>query len=87
MGGESFKIETALCDEYALLPAFWHGMTPAEKQQCMAIFEKHNNKFSVACLKEFNTSAHIPLLDMQDLRLYIELAVDNRSHLDRGLPE
>ena len=34
-------------DVYALLPAFWHGMTPDEKKLADSIFKSHENTFSV----------------------------------------
>ena len=51
-GGESsFKAEVVR-DPYTLLPAFWHGMEPAEKKLAASIVSSYGNAFSVACVKE-----------------------------------
>ena len=85
-GGQSFKVEAQL-DEYALLPSFWHGMEPEEKKLAMSILERHQSTFSVACVRALHSELHVPLADMQNLRVCLELAENDRSHLDRRLPE
>jgi hypothetical protein len=81
-GGDSFKPEKFL-DVYALLPAFWHGMTPDEKKLADSIFKSHENTFSVACVKQLHTQVHVPLSDMQNLRVCLEEAAVDPSHLER----
>ena len=86
-GGEgSFKAE-AVRDEYALLPAFWHGMEPDEKKLALSILESHSHSFTAACLRELHSKVHVPMADMQHLRVCLELAAKDPSHLERGVPE
>lgn len=81
-GGASFKDEDVL-DRYSLLPSFWLGMLPSEKERCMQIFNAHNAEFSVPCVKDLMTSMNIAAKDMQSLRLCIEMAVEEPSHIQR----
>jgi hypothetical protein len=85
-GGLAFK-EESVVDAYALLSPFWHGMMPEEKKLAMTIFQSHENKYSVACVRELHSRVHIPLSDMQALRVCLEHAEQDPSHLDRGVPE
>ena len=86
-GGEgSFKPE-AVRNQYALLPAFWHGMEPAEKKLAASILESHAHSFTMLCLRELNSKVHVPFADMQHLRVCLELAAQDPSHLERGVPE
>jgi hypothetical protein len=85
-GGLNFKPETHR-DMYTMLPTFWHGMLPDEKKQAMAIAKADDMNFSVACVRELHSKVHVPLGDMQNLRVCLELAVEDPSQLDRGLPE
>ena len=86
-GGEgSFKKE-AVRDEYALLPAFWHGMEPEEKKLAASILSVHANSFTVQCLRELHSKVHVPMADMQQLRVCLELAAKDPSHLERRVPE
>ena len=55
-GGLNFKPETPE-DKYALLPAWWHGMTPEEKKKAVAIVDTEggwtsqvNSPLAPACL-------------------------------------
>ena len=84
-GGLSFKCEKVL-DHYTMLPSFWHGMPPEEKKLAVSILETHQGKYSTACVREMHTKLHVPLADMQNLRVCLELALDDVSHLERGVP-
>ena len=85
-GGESFKPEVVR-DTYALLPSFWHGMTPEEKKHAVEILAAHDNSYSPACVKDFHSKLHVPMPDMQNVRVCLELAANDPSHLERGVPE
>ena len=84
-GGLSFKPEAVL-NPYAMLPSFWHGTLPEEKKQCMEILKSHNSVFTVACVRELHTKMHIPLPDMQNLRVCLQLAIEHPAHLGLGSP-
>ena len=86
-GGESFKAEGCMKDVYLLLPSFWHGMTPDEKKLGMSILEEHNYCYSVPCLKDLHAKLHVPLAEMQNLRVCLDLARNDPSHLERGVPD
>ena len=86
-GGQSFKQEVVQ-DGYALLPSFWHGMLPEQKQRAALIFASHGNSYSVACVQELTGAKGVVQLDqMQNLRVCLELASEDPSHLERGVPE
>ena len=86
-GGEgSFKAEVVR-DAYALLPTFWHGMEPEEKKLAASILLSHAHSFTVACLRELHSKVHVPMAEMQQLRVCLELAAKDPSHLERGVPE
>ena len=86
-GGESSFKPEVVRDAYTALSPFWHGMDPAEKQLAVSIVESHEDGYSVACVKELIAKVHVPMLEMQNLRIAIELAIKDRSHLERGKPE
>ena len=88
-GAESFTPEI-IRDPYAMLSPFWHGMAPEHKKLAMSIFEScaaDDKGFSVECVKELAARVHIPLTEMQNVRVGLELAREDRSHLDREKPE
>jgi hypothetical protein len=85
-GGESFKPEVVR-DAYTLLSPFWHGMQPADKQHAAAIFASHDHHFTVECVKALISDAHVPMPEMQNVRLALELALQDPSQLQRGAPD
>jgi hypothetical protein len=80
-GGQSFKAESTKLDEYALLPAFWHGMEPVKKKTIVGIVDKHRS-WNVECVKELYQVGHVVLKDMQNLRVCVEMAKQHPEHLD-----
>ena len=83
--GKNFEPERLLMDKYQLLPAFWRGMSPDEKQKVYDVVEKHKG-FSMDCVLELKLSCHIRLQDMQNLRICHECAKEDPTHLQRILP-
>ena len=61
-------------------------MTPQDKRLVMAIVEEHGGKYTPACLTKLYTDAHVPYPEMQKLRLCVDAAKENPSHLDMGIP-
>ena len=86
-GGDSFKRESSLVDTYRLLPAFWHGMDPVDKKRCAEILASHEDAYTSVCVLQLHDQVNIPLADMQNLRVCLELASSNPEHLDRMLPD
>ena len=86
-GGESSFKPEVVRDPYTALSPFWHGMEPVEKKLAVAIVKSHEHAYSVECVKELMVKVHVPTVEMQNLRVAIELAMKDTSHLERGKPE
>ena len=71
-----------LRDPYALLSAFWHGMTPVEKKSTMSIFAAHGKAFTVPCIKQIMKDMNVPASEMQNIRVAMELAMQDPSQLE-----
>ena len=85
-GGEhSFKPEVVR-DAYTALSPFWHGMDPTEKKLAVSVVESHQHAYSIACVKELISKVHVPPTELQNLRVAIELAIKDPSHVERGAP-
>ena len=86
-GGESSFKPEIVRDSYALLSPFWHGMEPDEKKLAISIVKSHESTFTTACVKEMIERAHVPITEMQNMRVAIELALKDPSHLERTKPD
>ena len=85
-GESSFKPE-AVRDTYRLLSPFWHGMEPVEKKLAASIVKRFDNIYSIECVKELMDKVNVPLSEMQSLRVALDLALVDPSHLERSVPE
>jgi hypothetical protein len=75
-------------DEYTLLPALWQAMPPVDKKTAVAIVQRFSdNAWGLDCCSALITALKIKLSDLTTLQPCIFLAIDNPSHLDRGLKE
>ena len=75
-------------DEYTLLPALWQAMPPVDKKTAVDIVQRFSgNDWGLDCCSALITALKIKLSDLTTLQPCIFLAVDNPSHLDRGLEE
>ena len=83
--GECFKNEDQDVDVYLLLPRWWHAMEPDDKKKAMAIYDQHKS-WTVRCCQELQEKCVIPKMELQNLRVCIECALKDPSHLDRELP-
>jgi hypothetical protein len=75
--GETFKddnVHTTAEEKFALLPLFWHGMTPAERKVVMTVFQSHACKYSAACLKMLHVECKLPYSQMNDVRVCVLVA-------------
>lgn len=81
-GGTSFEEEEEL-DVYSLLPAFWRGMEPSDKKKAVAILGKHEGEWTVACVLELSKEVHVAMKDMHHLRVCLDAAAADKTHLDR----
>jgi hypothetical protein len=87
-GGESFVLETFNTNSeayhvYAMLPTWWHAMTPHEKKGVAEVAEAHDRQFTVA---EMHLACSIPMKDLQKLRLCLECLWENPAQLDMEKP-
>ena len=83
LGGQTFKEEDKL-DPHALLPGFWHGMTPAEKKVAVALIDREGG-FTVKCVKALEEECSFRRKDLNHVRVCYELAKANPQHLERGI--
>jgi hypothetical protein len=75
-------------DEHTLLPALWQAMPPVDKKTAVAIVQRFSdNAWGLDCCSALITALKIKMSDLTTLQPCIFLAIDNPSHLDRGLEE
>lgn len=80
--GQTFYQPADTRDIFALLPAFWRGMRPCERQLVVSIIDDHHHgQFTVACVRELHSVCHVLLKDMQLLRVCYEVAKQHPDHL------
>lgn len=73
-------------DEYTLLPERWQAMTEEEKTSAVNIVKKYNhNAWGLECCRELMHCLKVRLTDIPTFQPAIFLAIDNPSHLSRGL--
>ena len=90
MAADSFDLFTQSkdVDEYTLLPTFWQAMPTEEKKAAVAIVRRFKDEmWGAECCCELMTAMHCNLSDLPSLQPCIFLAMDDPSHLDRGLDE
>ena len=74
--------------EYTLLPALWQAMPPVDKKTAVAIVRRFSdNAWGLDCCRALIAALKIKMSDLTTLQPCIFLAIDNPSHLDRGLEE
>lgn len=87
---DSFHLikQNAEIDEYTLLPAFWQAMAPEDKKLAVEIVRKHgDNAWDLNCCRELIRSLSLTMSELSALQPCIFCAMDNPTHLDRGLDE
>jgi hypothetical protein len=73
-------------NEYTLLPALWQAMLPVDKKTAAAIVQGFSdNAWGLDCCSALITALKIKMSDLTTLQPCIFLAINNPSHLDRGL--
>jgi hypothetical protein len=63
---------------YAMLPTWWHAMTPHEKKGVMAAAEAHGRQLKVECVTEMHLACFIPMKGMHNLRHCLECSWENQ---------
>lgn len=87
-GSDSYDLiqQNMNVDKYTLLPAMWQAMTPAEKRKAVEVVAKHGgNAWGLECCQELSKELKVPFKDLTVLQPCIFCAIDDPSHLDRGL--
>lgn len=75
-------------DEYKLLPALWQAMSPEQKRAAVSIVEKFgNNAWNIDCCAELVKELSVKMSDLTSLQPAIFVAMENPSHLDRGVEQ
>jgi hypothetical protein len=85
--GSLFKDESAdptLKEMFTLLPSFWHGMEPGERQVVMTIMESISYAWSADCIQQIMTECLITVGQMTDLRTCIIVARQHPESLVGG---
>ena len=74
LAGQTFKKEenVTVGDVFAMMPSFWKGMEVSERKEIQEIIKRHNNEYTVECVKEIQNNCHVPLKDMHNIRLIDE---------------
>ena len=55
-----------------MMPSFWKGMEVSERKEIQEIIKRHDNEYTVECVKEIQNNCHVPLKDMHSIRLIDE---------------
>jgi hypothetical protein len=74
-------------DKFRLLPAFWKGMLPAERQQIIQVIGSHGGDFTIDCLRQLNSECSIPYSDMQKVRVCYDVSEELPETVFTELPE
>ena len=87
--GDGFELvtqnENAL-DEYTMFPAAWHAILPVEKKAAVQIVKTFdNNAWGIECCRELMAALKVNVSDITSLQPDIFLAIDNPTHVDRGI--
>ena len=87
-GGDTFKRdrERNAFDGYKLLPPFWHAMNTEEKSLALTIVQTHSEPWSVDCILMLKRECKVVMSSMSALQTCITLAIEDPSHLRRGIP-
>ena len=87
--GDGFELVTQndnALDEYTLLPYASHAMIPVEKKAAFDIVNFFdNNAWGIECCRELMAALKVNLSDIISLQPAIFLAIDNPTHVDRGI--
>ena len=61
-------------------------MSPEEKKSCVRVFEEHEKEWTPACIETLHAAVGVQLKDMQHLRVCLDAAEADPSHLDMMAP-
>jgi hypothetical protein len=75
--GDTFKddnVDMTAEEKFALLPPFWHGMTPAERKVVMTVCKTHAYQYCVACITTLHVECKLMYSQMNDVRVCVLVA-------------
>ena len=88
MAADSFNLVTQdNVDPYHLLPGIWQAMSPEHKRRALAIFKENGSRWNIPCLDALRTELLISSNDIPAIQVAIWHAIDDSSHLDRGIED
>jgi len=83
--GELFKEESVDItpqQKFALLPPFWHGMTPGERRVVMAVIDSHSKKYSAECIYMLCSECNLLISHIADVRVCAFVSREHPETLD-----
>ncbi len=83
--GELFKeesIDITPQQKFALLPPFWHGMTPAERRVVMTVIDSHCEKYSPECINMLRFECNLLMSHIADVRVCAFVSREHPEMLD-----
>jgi hypothetical protein len=84
--GQSFKFEEP-AQLHRRLPSMWHGMTPVDKSQMVALIDAHDGEVSVDLCKSLHNECSITFKDQHSMCVAYYLAKMSPEHMLLGAPK
>ena len=80
---KNFNEQPTSLEKCALLPSFWWGMKPTERQQAVDIVTKYGeNSYDMACTDELHDQLKISYANISDLRVSVIIALEHPETVD-----
>ena len=67
---------------FALLPMFWHSMTPSDRKVVMTVVQSHGFHYTAPCLSMLRFECRLPYALMNDVRVCVIVSRENPESLD-----
>ena len=55
-----------------MMPSFWKDVEVSKRKEIQDIIKRHENEYTVECVKDIQKNCHVPLKDMHSIRLIDE---------------
>ena len=82
-GGSSFQADTLQpAGKFWMLPTFWLGMEPGERRDVIKMIDSHDSKYTVSCLRLLHEAYHIPLADMNKIRVCYSVSKEHPETME-----
>jgi len=83
--GKSFKKENftpSAKDKFALLPTFWHSITPANRKVVMTVVQNHGFHYTAACVLMLRFECRLPYALMNDVCVCVIVSREHPESID-----